>query len=613
MKKNMILLLTCLMVLTLLPFSVPVMAAPSSVPINQSNFPDQEFRDYVSYLFDTSPKDGKLDAAEIAAATYFDGLGLDIYSFRGIEYLTALESLDCYGTKITSLDVSHNTRLKALYVEETPLRSLDVTRNTALEILEIGGSDISSLNLKKNGNLRSFGAAGAPLTSLDLSGNTRLSSVNIRNTRIRSLNISSSPMLVNVYYNYDPERSTLGTSSTNLVYDEDPSSSMYSIDYDRYGSLFFDNSTAIQCRPYISSQPSSASKKEGETVTFRVSAKGATKYQWWVRKSTTGDWTKVYAKGTSASYRLKTAARHNGYQYRCRVSNTDGGIWSKTVKLTVRPLPRITVQPEDVTAVSGETAVFRVTAREAVKYQWWVRKEQDGVWTKVLSGGTSAVYRLKTADRHNGYQYRCRVSNTEGGLWSKTVRLTVITAPKVTLQPDPVSVPVGNTASFTVRAEGAGLRYQWWVRKTPSGAWSKVLSGGTSRTYSLTTAARHNGYQYRCRVSNAAGGVWSKTVRLTVITRPAVISQPEDVTVMAGRTASFAVGAEGEGLRYQWWYRTASSGTWTKVLKNGKSALYTLKTEKRHNGYQYRCRISNAAGGVWSKTVTLKVYSRFSY
>ena len=59
-----------------------------------------------------------------------------------------------------------------------------------------------------------------------------------------------------------------------------------------------------------------------------------------------------------------------------------------------------------------------------MSYQWYYLKP-GGSWTKVSSGGTSATYKLTTAARHNGYKYRCEVSNAYGSSFTNTVTLTV--------------------------------------------------------------------------------------------------------------------------------------------------------------------------------------------
>ena len=106
-------------------------------------------------------------------------------------------------------------------------------------------------------------------------------------------------------------------------------------------------------------------------------------------------------------------------------------------------------------------------------------------------------------------------------------------------------------------------------------------------------------------VKNAAGSVTSSNAKLTVT--PGITTQPGNQSVAEGKTATFKVVATGTGLSYQWYYQKSGESTWNKVSTNGTSATYSLTTEARHNGYQYKCTVSNTAGSVTSKVVKLTV------
>jgi hypothetical protein len=95
------------------------------------------------------------------------------------------------------------------------------------------------------------------------------------------------------------------------------------------------------------------------------------------------------------------------------------------VTLTVLLKPQITTQPKSVTVSVGNTATFTVKATDAVSYQWYYSKDQGVNWIAVRNNGTSATYKLKTEARHDGYQYRCTVTNANGSADTDVVTLTV--------------------------------------------------------------------------------------------------------------------------------------------------------------------------------------------
>ena len=91
-----------------------------------------------------------------------------------------------------------------------------------------------------------------------------------------------------------------------------------------------------------------------------------------------------------------------------------------------------------------------------------------------------------------------------------------VEAPSITKQPQPVSVKVGETATFTVVAAGTDLSYQWRVNKNDNAGFVDIV-GANSESYTLNAVSKDcNGYQYQCVVSNAGDSVTSGTVTLTV-------------------------------------------------------------------------------------------------
>ena len=98
------------------------------------------------------------------------------------------------------------------------------------------------------------------------------------------------------------------------------------------------------------------------------------------------------------------------------------------------------------------------------------------------------------------------VSNGDG----KNSPPTSATAPSITLQPQSQSVIAGQTATFSVAANGTGpLSYQW----KNNGA---NISGATSTSYTTTATMADNGATFSVTVSNSAGNVTSNAATLTV-------------------------------------------------------------------------------------------------
>ena len=101
---------------------------------------------------------------------------------------------------------------------------------------------------------------------------------------------------------------------------------------------------------------------------------------------------------------------------------------------------------------------------------------------------------------------------------------TTLTTPTISTQPTGQTVTEGNTASFTVEANGDNLSYQWQQSADNGQSWPDI-DGATNDTYSIeATTISMSGYQYRCVVTGSGGvSVISQTATLTVQAKPASV------------------------------------------------------------------------------------------
>ena len=215
-KRLLSALLAVLMVLCTAPLTVlvatgTVFAGDGDVAINATNFPDANFRAFVS-TYDTtkadgtSGTDGVLSATELSAVTSMDCSNKGIADLTGIEYFTSLTRLDCGNyddetndNTIESLDVSANINLDTLICSGNKLTALDVSANTRLLNLRCDGNNITSLELGSNTTLSRLYCENNALTSLDVSKNTRLEWLNCENNALTTLDLSKNTNLGNNY------------------------------------------------------------------------------------------------------------------------------------------------------------------------------------------------------------------------------------------------------------------------------------------------------------------------------------------------------------------------------------------------------------------------------
>ncbi len=173
------------------------------IAVNDTNFPDETFRTYVSDSFDKDD-DNVLSAEEIAAVTLINVSNMDIGDLTGVEYFTALTVLVCYGNQLTSLDVSGCTALETLSCYRNKLTNLDVSGCTALTNLECYDNDLKSLDVSNNAALTDLHCDQNRLTSLDVSNNAALTDLDCDNNQLTSLDVSKNTALDSFYCYANP-------------------------------------------------------------------------------------------------------------------------------------------------------------------------------------------------------------------------------------------------------------------------------------------------------------------------------------------------------------------------------------------------------------------------
>ena len=175
-----------------------------SVKINEINFPDGKFREYLSEVFDTD-NDGYINVSDV---TSINCMGKEIVSLEGIEFFEELTDLKCSNNQLTSLDVSKCTGLTVLWCSNNQLTSLDISKCTELTDLMCYGNEFASLDVSKCTELTFLDCGSNQLNSLDVSECTELIFLYCDNNQLTSLNISECTGLT-VLYCYSNQLSSL--------------------------------------------------------------------------------------------------------------------------------------------------------------------------------------------------------------------------------------------------------------------------------------------------------------------------------------------------------------------------------------------------------------------
>lgn len=186
-------------VLEALPMMLTAPAPVSSgLAIDETNFPDANFRSYVLASFDSNG-DEKLDDEEIANVKYIYAPAKTISSLKGIEYFTELLELNCDNNQLTSLDVSKNTKLVKLICSKNALTSLNTSHNPMLNKLDIYSNKITSIDVSQNTELETLYIGRNPIETLNVKNNVKLMELQSELNNLTSIDLSNNSPSMTLY------------------------------------------------------------------------------------------------------------------------------------------------------------------------------------------------------------------------------------------------------------------------------------------------------------------------------------------------------------------------------------------------------------------------------
>ena len=214
-----------------------VNAATDDVAINESNFPDERFRTFISDSFDTD-SNGYLSPEEIKCVeeiTYFDRNSGEVEDFTGIEYFYSLKKLNLFNEVTMSLDLRSCTQLEVLscrnsdfdFINLSGLKSLksvdcstmtndltkiDLSGCTGLEYLDCSSDYyLKALDLCDCKNIKELICDFSGITTIDLKECPNLEIFSCNNCKFKNLDFSTVNSIREIYCN-DNEMLTIDLS-----------------------------------------------------------------------------------------------------------------------------------------------------------------------------------------------------------------------------------------------------------------------------------------------------------------------------------------------------------------------------------------------------------------
>ena len=341
----------------------------------------------------------------------------------------------------------------------------------------------------------------------------------------------------------------------------------------------------------ITANPQNVTITAGDSVTFTVKASGVgLNYQWYYKKKGAADWSKWGAR-TTASTTATSNDTWNGMQVYCKVTDSKGAsVNSTAATITLKAELKITTQPKSQTIAQGESLTLSLKASGVeLKYQWYFKKAGQTSFSP-WNGRVHASETCTPNATWNGIQLYCIVKDGAGNSTkSATVTITLTQELKIITQPADVLVKSGETAKFTVKASGTGLKYQWYYKKSGfSTSWT-LWKGHTTATTTATANDSWNRMEVYCKVTDASGN--SKNSNAAVIT----IMDEQIITICSSGSITIRNSASGDNFTYQWYYKKKGAANWS-IWKGHTSPELSVTSNSTWDGMMIHCKIIGSDG-----------------
>ena len=277
----------------------------------------------------------------------------------------------------------------------------------------------------------------------------------------------------------------------------------------------------VNTAPVINSNPVSAVKCVGASITFSVAATGtAPTYQW--RKNNIN-----IPGATSATYTIAAVALTDAADYDVVVTvSTCSPVTSADATLTVNPLPAAFTVTGGGTYCSGGTGVPVGLNGSETGMNYTL---SPGTVTIAGTGGS-----LSFGNQTAAATYTITAQNTITGCtkaMTGNAVVTISTIPTPSVQPSDKVACAGSAVSLSITVPGTGNTFQWRRGTTNLANGGNITGVNTSLLTINPVAVSDAATDYNCFITNACGSVVSDYASLTVSNAATVpTSQP---TVLA--------------------------------------------------------------------------------
>lgn len=426
-------------------FSADAAEATADLAIDAANFPDAAFRQYVSDKFDTN-KDGKLSSTEISAVKEIEAIGLGIANLKGIANFTSLTELNVSGNKLTSVDLTKNTKLVYINVGKNSLSgTLNLSKCTKMQTVIYSNNKLTKVTMpskKYLGSLDYIDASNNKFTTQSNAGLNigdseylpSLSQVNASGNAITSFNCAGFVGILDLRNNkittLSLSNDTEGCQATALYIDGNTLSKTTSVDFTpewiNVPQQFSCDSAVASKVVMVKSKLSASETWDKVTLSIGSSSDEATyKLE---RKAGSGSYKTIKTWGEGelddpefgVTYTDTTVTPGTSYTYRLTTTvkvkdaNKADKSYSKSATVTAKTVgtkPTITVKS---TKTRTATVTWKAVSG-ADGYDVYCGTSKSKIKTAVAKGTTSLKVTKTKLTKNKTYYFRARAYKLVNG------------------------------------------------------------------------------------------------------------------------------------------------------------------------------------------------------
>ena len=169
----------------------PTFIFETSLPINEDNFPDDNFRKYIK-TYKAGGRD-VLTVEEQRNVTTIEINNKGVSDLKGIEAFPNLTELDCGNNSIQKLDLRQNPMLRKLICNKNQLTQLDLSKNPKIYHLICSENQLEQLDVSHLKDLVTLDCSHNDLEQLDVKNSKSLVCLLYTSPSPRDLSTSRMP------------------------------------------------------------------------------------------------------------------------------------------------------------------------------------------------------------------------------------------------------------------------------------------------------------------------------------------------------------------------------------------------------------------------------------